>query len=247
MPLGQAEETRAVMLELCPEGFEESETGGALELAAYVDGRGEQRLRRVFGALETSEVAPGWENAWRQFHHAVRVGPIWVGPPWESHDLESVTVTIDPGQAFGTGAHPTTRLCIELLLEQEPTSLADLGCGSGVLAIVAATLGFAPVYALDREEAAVQAALSNARANGVALEVQRADVLADPLPAVELVLVNLELGLVERALSRVSARLGILSGYLAGDRVEPSGWERLDRRERDGWVAELFERLTPAS
>ena len=82
---------------------------------------------------------------------------------------------VDPGQAFGTGAHPTTRLSLELLLALEPRgSLADLGCGSGVLAIAAARLGFAPVTALDSEPAAVEATLENARANGVELDARRA-------------------------------------------------------------------------
>ncbi len=78
-----------------------------------------------------------------------------------------IDLVVDPGQAFGTGAHATTRLCLELLLDVEPRgSLADLGCGSGVLALAAARLGFAPVVALDHEAAAVEATLENARANG---------------------------------------------------------------------------------
>ena len=87
-----------------------------------------------------------------------------------------IEIVIDPGQAFGTGAHPTTRLCLELLLELRPRggSLADLGCGSGVLAIAAAKLGFAPVTAFDTERAAVEATQENARENGVTLDARGA-------------------------------------------------------------------------
>ena len=100
---------------------------------------------------------------------------------------------IDPAQAFGTGAHPTTRLSLELLLGLEPRgSLADVGCGSGVLAIAAALLGFEPVMALDNDPAAVDATLENARANGVELAaVERLDVRSDPLPPASVMTANL--------------------------------------------------------
>ena len=79
---------------------------------------------------------------------------------------------MDPGRAFGTGAHPTTRLCLELLLELEAAGeaagpLTDLGTGSGVLAIAAAKLGWGPVTGYDHEPAAIEAARANADANGV--------------------------------------------------------------------------------
>ena len=84
-----------------------------------------------------------------------------------------IDLVIDPGRAFGTGAHPTTRLCLELLLELADDgargSLCDLGCGSGVLSIAAARLGFGPVTALDSDRLAVEATTANARDNGVAL------------------------------------------------------------------------------
>ena len=86
-----------------------------------------------------------WPGAWRDFHHGVRIGALWVGPPWEQPSADAVAVVIDPGRAFGTGAHATTRLCLELLQDAEPGSLLDVGSGSGVLSIAAAKLGFAPV------------------------------------------------------------------------------------------------------
>ena len=75
-------------------------------------------------------------------------------------------IVIDPGRAFGTGAHPTTRLALELLQELEAGSLLDVGCGSGVLSIAAAMLGFGPVIAIDIDDAAIEATLANATVNG---------------------------------------------------------------------------------
>jgi ribosomal protein L11 methyltransferase len=233
---------RAVLLDLCPEGFEEVDSADEVELAAFVDEAGEKRLRFVLGRAETTNVPPGWEDAWRSFHRPVRVGSLWVGPPWERPAEDAVAIVIDPGRAFGTGAHPTTRLCLELLLDEARTGLLDLGCGSGVLAIAGAKLGFAPVVALDRDEAAVDASRRNALANGVELEVRLADAFADPLPAVGVVLANVDRNLVARVAERLPAGRLIASGYLAAEAPSPAGWSRLDRRQTEGWAADLFAR-----
>ena len=86
----------------------------------------------------------GWEDSWREFHHGVVVGRFWVGPPWEEPPPGLEPIVVDPGRAFGTGAHPTTRLSLELLQSSSRARLLDVGCGSGVLSIGAAKLGFAP-------------------------------------------------------------------------------------------------------
>ena len=122
--------------------------------------------------MSGEEVPDDWAERWKRFHAPVLVGGrLWVRPPWEAAPLRPgvLDLVIDPGQAFGTGAHPTTRLCLELLLGLEPRgSLADLGCGSGVLAIAAARLGFEPGHrAWTPTAAAVDATHENARANGV--------------------------------------------------------------------------------
>jgi ribosomal protein L11 methyltransferase len=229
------------MLELFPAGFEEAEAGAEVELAAYGQAAGEERLR-AFGPVSVSPVEPGWADAWRRFHRPAVVGPLWVGPPWEQPPAGAVAVVIDPGRAFGTGAHPTTRLCLELLVERERGSLADLGCGSGVLAIAAAKLGFSPVVALDSDEAAVGAARANAAANGVTVEVRLADVLVDPLPDAGVAVANIALPAVERVAARVGTPLLAASGYLAHEEPQVPGWRRRDRREADGWAADLFAR-----
>src|SRR4051794_34252723 len=157
VPLRRAEEARAIMIELFPAGFEEVDHDGALELAAYTDASGEERLWHTFGAATGSDVEAGWEERWRAFHRPVEIGRLWIGPPWEEPAPGLVPVVIDPGQAFGTGGHPTTRLCLALLQELERGSVLDVGCGSGVLSIAAAKLGYAPVLGVDVEPQAIAA------------------------------------------------------------------------------------------
>jgi ribosomal protein L11 methyltransferase len=119
-----------------------------------------------------------------------RVRPaLFVRPPWEalSDRADALDVVIDPAQAFGTGAHATTRLCLELLLELAVAEEArgrvlDVGAGSGVLAIAAAKLGYEPVVALDNDRESVRAILANAAVNGVEIEARRFDLRCESLP-----------------------------------------------------------------
>jgi ribosomal protein L11 methyltransferase len=228
------------MLDLFPEGFEEVELAGSVELAAFTAEPLDPRLETL-GPVRADDVAVGWEETWKRFHRPVRVGPLWVGPPWEPPDNDAIPVVIDPGRAFGTGGHTTTRLCLELLLTCEPTSLLDLGSGSGVLAIAAAKLGFAPVTALDVDEAAVEATHANALANGVSIDATTSDVLVDSLPPASVVVANVDLVSVARVAERISAGRLIVSGYLASERPPAHAWRHVERREADGWAADLFE------
>lgn len=228
------------MIELFPEGFEEVGHGTDLELAAYAGPSDEERFWQVFGPGDTSDVEPGWQEGWKRFHRPVRVGRLWLGPPWEEPDRGAVPVVIDPGLAFGTGAHATTRLCLELLLERAPGSVLDLGCGSGVLAVAAAQLGFAPVTALDVDLAAVEATGENARRNGVDIDVRCVDVFADELPEAELALANITLDAAQELAPRLHSGELIVSGYLAAEQPAPAGWVHQARREVDGWAADLF-------
>ena len=211
-----------------------------MELAAYGDAAA--RVLAAFPGATSAEVESGWEDRWREFHRPVRIGPLWVGPPWEPPPGDAIAIVIDPGRAFGTGAHPTTRLCLELLLELPRTSVLDVGCGSGVLSIAAARLGFGPVTAVDVEEPAVEATRENAAANGVAVDARVVDALVEPLPDAELVVANIALAAVTALGARAQTSRLVTSGYLVGDRPALRGYEHRERRELDGWAADLFER-----
>lgn len=231
------------MLVLFPEGFEEYEEGGVLELAGYSEHLEPAASLTNLGPVVEADVEPGWEDAWKRFHRPVRLGRLWVGPSWERPDPDAVPIVVDPGRAFGTGAHPTTRLCLGHLLELEPAGLLDLGCGSGVLAVAAAKLGFTPVIGLDLDEAAVSATRANAEANGVEVEARLADVLVDPLPDVEAAVANIARVAVEEVGGRFEGRFLVTSGYLADEKLSLPGWRHVDRLEDGGWAADRFERV----
>jgi ribosomal protein L11 methyltransferase len=241
VPAAEAEIARARLLALQPAGFEEEDRGAEVELAAYVDAEGEERMRAAFGAVTTLPVEEGWEDRWREFHRPVRAGGLWIGPPWEARPPGEVSVVVDPGRAFGTGAHPTTRACVELLARVERGSLLDAGCGSGVLAVAACRLGFDPVHALDADEAAVEVAAATARLNGVRVSVGAGDVLRDELPAVDVVVANIELRVVEALLARNPAPVALTSGYLADEAPVVAGWDCTDRIELEGWAADVLQ------
>jgi ribosomal protein L11 methyltransferase len=244
VPPERSEEVRAAMIELFPEGFEERDGDAGVELTAYTARPDAVARLEPLGTVSESQVAQGWEDAWKDFHKPVTIGTLWIGPPWEAAEAGLTAIVIDPGRAFGTGAHATTRLCIELLLEVEPAGLVDLGCGSGVLAVAAAKLGFSPVVALDDDELAVAAAHENAAANGVRVDARRADVLADPLPDVEVAVANIARAPVEQALERFGGEVAIVSGYLEAERPQPRGWEAAKRLVVAGWAADLLVRAS---
>lgn len=185
---------------------------------------------------------PGWEERWREFHRPVLVGPFWLGPPWERPPGDALAVVIDPGRAFGTGGHATTQLCIELVAELKPASLLDVGCGSGVIAIAAALLGFSPVFAVDFDPAAVDATGRNAAANRVVLDVRELDAERDALPRADVAVANISLARIESVLARVDSPVVVASGYLEQDEPKLGRYRRRERRVRDGWAADVLER-----
>jgi len=179
---------------LAPNGVEEERGPGYVEYAIY-GGAGELpelgEIDAVVGAgrveVSATEIPDDWADRWRDFHKPVLVGGrLWLRPSWEPPHAAAIDLVVDPGQAFGTGAHPTTRLCLEYLLELEKAGeahgpLTDLGTGSGVLAIAASKLGWGPIEGYDHELPALEAAAANAAANGVQLALQRAN-LRETLP-----------------------------------------------------------------
>jgi ribosomal protein L11 methyltransferase len=230
------------MLELAPEGFEERDRGTEVELAAYTDAHGGSRIARAFGAAREDDVPTDWAERWRTFHRPARAGPFWVGPSWEGAPDDAIAIVIDPGLAFGTGAHATTRLCLELLAEVPPGSLLDAGCGSGVLSVAAAKLGFSPVHALDDDPFAVATTSANANANGVAVAATAGDVTRDTVPVVDVAVANIALDAIELLAARLDAGELIASGYLERDSPKTPGWAHVERRTLDGWAADRLRR-----
>ena len=203
VPRADAELLLAELLELAPSGVEEVDVGGdSVEYAVYgAPGEGLPALGRVRAAagdalieVISEEVAEDWAERWRAFHQPIVVGGrLGVRPPWAPPQAAELDLVIDPGQAFGTGSHPTTRLCLELLLglDRPKGGFVDLGCGSGVLAIAAVGLGFVPVLALDLDPAAIEATRENASRNGVELAAAPFDVRSEPLPEAPTATANL--------------------------------------------------------
>lgn len=244
VPAHRVEQARARMIELFPEGFEEVTTGSGTELAAYTDAYGEERLWDAFGATRSAGVEEGWDQSWRDFHRPVSIGPLWVGPPWETPPRDALAIVVEPGRAFGTGSHPTTRMCLDYLLRFKHGGVLDVGCGSGVVAVTAAKLGLDPVVALDHDPSAVEATRTNAAANGVIVDARLADAVEAELPNTEIAVVNISLEAVLAVAPRVSSRWLVTSGYLASERPEPASYRVTDRLTTEGWAADLFELVT---
>jgi ribosomal protein L11 methyltransferase len=246
-----AELVLAELLELAGGGVEEVDEGEIVEYAVY-GAAGElpalPDLRAAAGEalveVSTTEVADDWDSRWREFHRPVQAGGFLVRAPWHEPVAAVEEIVIDPGQAFGTGGHATTRLCLEALGELDAGGpCVDVGCGSGVLAIAAAKSGFAPVLGLDHDQLCVEATLANAAANGAAVEVRRFDLRNEGVPEARTVLANLlrPLLLALRFAGRPPEVL-IASGLLAeeGDAVAAAFAERglaeTARHEADGWL-----------
>ena len=214
VPRERSEQVLAELLEIAPAGVEEVQLDDETVEYAVYGAPGElpslPDLKAAAGGetvdITTSELADDWHERWKDFHRPVLIAApgrspspltpvpsLRVRPPWEpaaaapSSDAAIQEIVIDPGQAFGTGGHASTRLCLELLLEltageESAGPLLDVGTGSGVLAIAGAKLGYGPLLALDNELESVQAALENALVNGVELETRRFDLRSEPLP-----------------------------------------------------------------
>jgi ribosomal protein L11 methyltransferase len=283
----RAEIVLAELLELAPAGVEEVELpDGTIEYAVY-GAPGEvpdvPDLQAVAGgelvAVTSSELEDDWAERWKSFHRpvvvtaaelvdsggldgrpefrALRIRPPWDGSLAGSASGAMAELVIDPGQAFGTGAHAKTRLCLELLLglaaaDASRGAVLDVGAGTGVLAIAAARLGFAPVLAIDNELESVRAAAGNAAANGVEVEVRRADLRTDELASdgpPQLITANLLRPLLLSLCDSLPWTPGelIAGGLLAGETdevaaafAERHGMRELSRLEEGGWAALLL-------
>jgi ribosomal protein L11 methyltransferase len=207
-----------------------------------VDDAGAAELLADYPSATSTVVPDDWEERWKEFHRPTRAGGLWIGPPWIDPPAGAMRVVVDPGRAFGTGAHPTTRACIDALAALPRGRMLDAGCGSGVVAVAAALLGFAPVHAVDVDEVAVEITRATAAANGVSIDARAAHVVHDALPSADVLVANIELRVVESLLARVDVDVAVTSGYYASDQPSAPGWEWVSRGELEGWAADVWAR-----
>jgi ribosomal protein L11 methyltransferase len=259
-----AEAVMANLLELAPNGLEEERGPGWVEFAIYgppgeVPDMGE--LQAAAGGnlvdVTTTSVPDDWADRWADFHRPIEVaGRIGVRPSWWDPKDGLIDVVVDPGRAFGTGGHPTTRLCLALLVELEEAGeasgpIADWGTGSGVLAIAAAKLGWSPVTGCDRELASLETARANAEANEVEVAIERVDVREDPPPLAPTVVANLTGNLLRDCVGHLGMteerpRVLVSSGMLESEIDEVSaafagtGLRESGRRSEHEWGALLL-------
>ena len=214
---------------------------------------------RPIGEIRTRLVHESdWADAWKQHFPVLRIGRrLVVRPTWRRHRRapDDVVLALDPGMAFGTGLHPTTRLCLaglESLADRGGLAgrrVLDVGCGSGILAIAAVRLGAAEAFGVDTDPIAIDATLANARRNRVARRVSaRSGSLPSGLPPFDVVVANLIAGLlVTLAVPlRDELRLGgslLASGIFVDREAEvvaafgSVGLDVVDRTAEGEWVA----------
>ena len=165
---------------------------------------------------EVDEVPADWRA---RRHGGVVIGPVGIRSPFDPVSDSEIDVVIERrGSAFGSGSHPTTQMCVALLLQlQAGGAVADLGCGVGTLAIVAAKLGWGPVVGVDRVPVAIEVAAENAQRNGVQAEFAVVDLAVDPVPLAPLLLVNAPPPVHERVASALDASVEhvIVSGIVS--------------------------------
>ena len=265
-----ADAVMANLLELAPNGLEEERGPGWVEFAIYgppgeVPDVGE--LQAAAGGslvdVTTTAVPDDWADKWTDFHRPIEVsGRVGVRPSWWEPKEGLIDVVVDPGRAFGTGGHPTTRLCLGLLVELEEAGeaagpIADWGTGSGVLGIAAAKLGWSPITGCDRELASLETARANAEANGVEMSIEHVDVREGPPPVAPSVVANLTGNLLKDCAGQLTAareapaRL-VCSGMLGSEVDEvvaafaSTGLSESDRRIEGDWGG-LLLRSGPGS
>lgn len=260
-PADVAEQVLAALLEIAPSGVEQVDREGEVEFAVYgTPGElpeleeGPADVGGIEVTVSGTEVPDDWAERWKRFHTPILVGGrLYVRPPWEEAPMRPsvIDLEIDPGRAFGTGSHSTTRLCLELLLQLADGgvdgSFCDLGCGSGVLAIAAAKLGYGPVEAVDFDPLSIEATEANAAVNGVTLDtVSRVNLREEPPPVADVVAANLMRPLLLRVAELMGSRPHalVLSGLLdhEADEVAAAFAPLTERRRLSdrGWTALLL-------
>lgn len=194
-----------------------------------------------------------WANAWKEYYRPERIGPFLIIPSWLSPPVlaDAIPIRLDPGMAFGTGAHPTTQLCLAMLpTVVRPGHLVyDIGTGSGILAIAAAKLG-AKVRAVDKDPVAVRVAAENCALNQVAIPVMSGDLLANLAEPADLIIANILAEVVIELIPQAVAKLKPGGAVLASGIIEQkaakvraalasAGFKIVNSLQKEDWVAYL--------
>lgn len=215
---------------------------------------------RPVGALRVTPVDDAdWTDAWKAHYVAQRVGRIVIVPSWLDEPVgdEEVSITLDPGMAFGTGLHPTTRGCLSLLQELSPLPerVLDVGCGSGILSLAALRLGADRAVGLDTDPLAIDATLANADRNGLRRRVEASvgTLSGAPEQRFPLIVANLVAAVLVELAPRLAAHLAPGGTLLASGIIEPRAdavvaamadarLHVVGRREDGDWVSLRLER-----
>ncbi len=255
--------------------------GQPVHVRGYVplDGKEEEARQRIeeglwhfsslgahfVGKLETRTVnEEDWANAWKEYFHVTHIGRrLVIRPSWREYAPKphEVVLTLDPGMAFGTGLHPTTRMCLEELEKrvQPGMRVLDVGTGSGILSIAAAKLGAESVYAIDNSSVAVESAAANVSLNGLSERVKVVPGVLDDAEATrvagqyDLVLANIiahVIGSIAPQLARVMTPQGVLvtSGIIEARRqdaegpLQEAGLEMVEQVMIEDWLALVWRK-----
>ena len=259
VPRRAVEDVLDRLLPMVPGGVREVPAGRHVELRL----RGqelpsEEEIKRAAGPwphkLSEREVSDDWRRRRvEDYEPDLIAGRMVVRPEWAPvSPTAEIEIVLGEDPVFGSGGHPTTRTCLEQLMKTGPAgSFADLGCGTGVLAITAAKLGYAPVVAIDADPRAVRAASENAQRNGVDIDTRLADLSDKPPPQADVLSANVPAAVHEalaHTLPKPVPGTALLSGFgpeLADQVVSVyshRGLAESERIERRGWSVVVLSR-----
>lgn len=208
----------------------------------------------VYGEIELDEVfEKDWENNWKKFYKVTRIGKnIIIKPSWEEYKRkeDDIVIELDPGMAFGTGTHETTSLCVEEIEKyiSEDKSFLDIGCGSGILSIIAAKLGAKKVLGIDIDELAIKVSKENARINNVDnieflkgdlidLVDEKYDIVVANILAEIIVILNKD---IRNCLKKdgifISSGIILEKKDMVIESLESEGLEIIDIKDKNGWT-----------
>ncbi len=208
--------------------------------------RGVLAAAGIAAEVDEQVESDAWQSALCDFHQPVVAGRIRVRPPWVAPAPGMLDVSIDPGMAFGTGQHATTRTSLQLIADVPRGPVLDAGCGTGVLSIAAARLGFGPIVAIDFDPQAIRATAAGARANMVAIDLRQTCIGDDAIPYAPIVFANLTLEVLRILAAALDGQAPdhlVASGlrvHEVDDAVAafaPLGLAEVRRIEEDGWTS----------